>query len=554
MINFNQWLDHLIYATPIKGFGNRMSMFLISLEAWRRGIDVKFYTIENPENKLLIRYSLSYNGKTIDFNSSLSEQLPKETYEICQNKDLTKKYLTAQGIRVPKGEKITKETSLDYISNLANKLGYPIVMKPVSANAGKGVFSNIIDEQMLVETFNHLTNDLGYDEIIIEEFIKGEEHRLLSVGDKIVGVVKRVPANVVGDGKHTIKQLIRAKNKAKKTNPVIYKKGITIDIELKDQVKENGYNLEDVLEDGKQLFLRTKSNISAGGDPIEVMDEIDNSVLEMGQAATKAIPGIELGGIDMLIDPETNEKAIIEVNTKPMIGLHVFPEKGKPRDVVKDIIDYYFPETKDITRSSLYFDFEKIIDSLDGVATKEIKLNRPPLDPYYAKRFLVSSVNNNNDKDLRAAIRERALADNSYGCALTIGDNLTEVLLANPIQSKVDEFFDTFAQKTEFEITIKEEELWEYPVNVGFNTKKQIGGSIKLTPLNSKEEAEETNKAVIYKKAFLKIEKQNKQLKEDQQKQQKIIENKNAEIKKLKAALNRKWYRRIPRFIKRVVK
>src|SRR5699024_9163600 len=149
MINEELWLDHLIHATPVEGYGNRMSMFLISLEAWRRGIDVKFYTIDNPENKLLIRYALSHNGKSVSFNSSLSYQLPEEIYNLCQDKDLTKKRLAEHGIRVPKGEKLTKDTDLVYLSNLATELSYPVVMKPVGENAGKGVFSNITDESML---------------------------------------------------------------------------------------------------------------------------------------------------------------------------------------------------------------------------------------------------------------------------------------------------------------------------------------------------------------------------------------------------------------------
>src|SRR5690625_4632179 len=179
MINKKLWLDHLMHATPVEGFGNRMSMFLISLEAWRRGIDVKFYTIDDPDNRLLVRYALSHNGKEFSFNSSLSYQLPKETYDLCQDKDLTKKRLAEHGIRVPKGEKLAKETDPADLSKLASDLGYPVVMKPVGENAGKGVFSNITDEDMLFDTFTYLTIDLEYDEVILEEFINGEEHRLL---------------------------------------------------------------------------------------------------------------------------------------------------------------------------------------------------------------------------------------------------------------------------------------------------------------------------------------------------------------------------------------
>src|SRR5699024_4895369 len=157
---------------------------------------------------------------------------------------LTKKYLSAHGIRVPKGEKFTKDTDLDHLISLASELTYPVVMKPISENAGKGVFSNIINEKMLLETFNYLTNELGYEEVLLEEFIEGDEHRILTVGNKVVGIVKRVPANVVGNGVDTIRQLIREKNKSKKLNPVISKKTIDIDRELENQLASAGYNLD----------------------------------------------------------------------------------------------------------------------------------------------------------------------------------------------------------------------------------------------------------------------------------------------------------------------
>src|SRR5690625_5024288 len=558
MINKELWLDHLMYATPIEGYGNRMSMFLISLEAWRRGINVKFYTIDDPDNRLLIRYELSHNDRSFSFNSSLSHQLPEVTYNLCQDKHLTKKKLSEHGIRVPKGEKLSKDTESAYLSKLANELTYPVVMKPVGENAGKGVFSNITDEDMLFDTFAHLTKDLEYDEVILEEFIKGEEHRLLSVGDKVVGVVKRVPANVVGNGKDTIKQLIEAKNKGKQANPVIYSKTIEIDREVKNNLEQLGYTLEDVLEDGKQLYLRSKSNISTGGDTIDVMDEVDPSVIEMGEKAARAIPGLELGGIDMLIDPKTNEKAIIEVNTKPMIGLHIFPEQGKPRDVVKDIVDFYFPETKEIKRSRFYFDFERITSRLDHVTARSIKLEHPPSEEYYAKRFLVFADRGN--RGFRSEVRRTALAEGLYGYAKGVKRNVTEIILASPDQEKVDQFFERHYQDTEYPFEIKEEEIWEYPINVGFVTSRysdnmtlaekhirNVNREIRQLSKSHEKEIEQLSNRLnkidrqrtIYKNAFNKLETQKKELKTKKKKQERKIKKKKSKEKEIKQISNR---------------
>ena len=564
MINKAQWLDHLIHATPIEGYGNRMSTFLISLEAWRRGIDVKFFTIDDPDNKLLIRYALSHNDRTVSFNSSLSLQLPDETYNLCQDKDLTKKQLAKYGIRVPRGEKLEKSVDLNYLSKLATELTYPVVMKPVGENAGKGVFSNITDEPMLFETFDYLTNDLGYDEVILEEFIEGEEHRLLSVGNKVVGVVKRVPANIIGNGKDTIRTLIRQKNKAKRINPVVYNKIIEIDREVENELSKSGYGLSDILEKDKQLFLRNKSNVSAGGDPVDVMDQIDESVIHIGERAAKAIPGIELGGIDMIINPKTKEKVIIEINTKPMIGLHVFPEKGEPRDVVKEIVDFYFPETKDIKRSRLYFDFNRVTRSLDHVTTREIKLQRPPLIDFHAKRFLVSTERGHSQ--LRREIRRMAVSEGLYGYAKGVKPNTIEVILASPDENKVERFFATHFNQTDYTFDIQEESIWEHPINIGFVTSrysnnvtlaekhireannhiKQVSRSHEREIDKLSERLEESKKQKkIYQEAFRKLEKQKNKLKKLEKQQLSTIEKQKEEIEWLKAELNRTLLRRI---------
>jgi len=564
MIKKEQWLNHLIYATPVEGYGNRISSFLISLEAWRRGIGVKYYTIDNPDNKLLIRYSLTHNNRTLHFNAALSKQMSEKAFDICEDKFLTKKYLSENGIRVPMGVKIKKGIDLEYLVEVAEKLTYPLVMKPVNEKAGKGVFSNITDEEMLLEIFSHLTNDLGYKELLLEEFVEGEEHRILVVGTKVVGIVKRVPANILGNGKDTIKELIRAKNKSKKRNPVIHKKTIVIDREVENQLIHAGYELTDILEEGKRIFLRTKSNISAGGDPIDVMDEVDYSVIEMAENAVQAIPGLEVSGIDMIIDPVTKEKVIIEINTRPMIGIHVFPEGGKPRDVVKEIIDFYFPETKNIERSKLYFDFGRITRGLDGIATKEIDLIKITPQHYFAKRFLISIKK--GKQRLRSIIRRKARSLGLYGHAKGAGGTLLEVVLASTEKENIENFFTNHLDGLELSYEITLSENWDYSINLGFKTanysdnitllESYIEDSKRKKEILTKKHQEKVNhlnlkldktknQVSVYKKSYLQIEKEVNQLKEEKEKNQQLIRNQKKEIKKLKDSINNTLYRRL---------
>src|SRR5690625_1179255 len=110
-----KWLPHLVDAVPTRGYGNRLSMYLISLEAWRRGLNVKFYTIKNPDNKMLIRYSLSNGKKEYHFESSRGDKLTDYAYEVCENKDETKKVLTKAGIPVPEGKRFKENRSNEEI-------------------------------------------------------------------------------------------------------------------------------------------------------------------------------------------------------------------------------------------------------------------------------------------------------------------------------------------------------------------------------------------------------------------------------------------------------
>ena len=194
-----------------------MSMFLIALEAWRRGVTVNFFTIDNPDNKLLIRYSLSYQGREHRFESSRGDLLTDEAFQIAEDKHETKRYLKKSDVNVPEGHKINaNQISEEELLQIAKDLGFPLVLKPTNENAGNGVFSNIITDKDLTEIYQYLTHSLGYKELVIEKHIEGTEHRILVVDGKAVGVIKRVPANIIGDGNNSIKQLIQSKNKNKK--------------------------------------------------------------------------------------------------------------------------------------------------------------------------------------------------------------------------------------------------------------------------------------------------------------------------------------------------
>lgn len=466
------WLGHLEEAVPLKGYGNRLSMYLISLEAWRRGITINFFNKNNPDNKVLIRYSLNYAGKEYRFESSRGDKLSKEAYEICNNKDLTKQFMSKLGVKVPQGKRFFNDVKEDDVISYAELIGYPVVLKPNDQNAGKGVFSNIANPEELKETLWHLTEELNYKDFILEEFIPGTEYRVFLINGKVLAAINRIPANIVGNGEDTVENLVRQKNKMKKGNPALSSKIIKVDKEILSNLEANGYNLQSIPPAGERILLRNKSNVSTGGDSIDVTDELTDIQIDMAQKAAKSIPGLDICGLDMLVDMETGTPTVIEINTKPMIGLHIFPMEGKPRDVVKHIVDYYFPETIDREKSNLYFDFEHIMTPLNNITTKELQL-LPLRDP---KKYRGESICING-KNLNAAfmgkVRRIAMQNDVYGYIKKLEKNSVEIVLTHYDLDKVKEVKDYIYSLKGIEFDNIDEQEWRKPIKVGFEIRRE---------------------------------------------------------------------------------
>ncbi|MBP1971479.1 D-alanine-D-alanine ligase-like ATP-grasp enzyme [Virgibacillus natechei] len=208
-------LDQLIEIVPESAYGANATMFSVALEGWKRGLKLKFFK-KYIKNRVKIRYSLSNEEREIKFQLSLAEFVPKETRNITRSKKNTKDYLLKADIPTPQGRSFSGENEDDEIINYAKTLEYPLVIKPVSASLGIGVTTNIYDEETFSENLKHLRGNKGYKEIIVEQQVTGEDTRLFVVGDQVVSAFKRIAANVIGDGKHTIKELIELKNSNRK--------------------------------------------------------------------------------------------------------------------------------------------------------------------------------------------------------------------------------------------------------------------------------------------------------------------------------------------------
>lgn len=463
-----QWLPHLEGAVPKAGQGKRISTYTVALEGWRRGIRLRFYSAFDEEMKLKVRYSLKYQDREHHFALSKGDLVTEEAFDICDDKDLTKQYLREAGVPSPQGKKFTEEATNEEILAYGNELGYPLVLKPVSANGGKGVFANVREERVLEEAIAYVREELDYKEVIIETHIPGEkEFRVIVLGNKVLGAMHRIPANVVGDGEKTIRQLISQKNKFRKLNPHLTSRMIRIDKEVLYMIEEAGYELDSVLEKDKRILLRVQSNLSNGGDSVDVTEELSPELTKIAIDATNAIPGLAQSGVDIIVNDETGSGSVIEVNSRPGLGGHLFPMIGTPRDFAKDFIDFYFPETMDTPRSNLYFDFDSIIDPIKVRSASMVEVSEPPKGELYGKRFTVRGKV--QDVGYRKWIKREALKRDLHGYAKNEADGSVAVVVVHPNKKKVNNFKKICIEGPE-EAKIEEifEEEWHKPVRVGF--------------------------------------------------------------------------------------
>ncbi len=271
---------------------------------------------------------------------------------IASDKELTKQLLHNVGIPVPRGRTIRYE---DEAIAVANEIGYPVVVKPLDGNHGRGISVNLVNAEQVLAAFS-LAKEISRF-VIIEKYIPGRDHRVLVIGDQVVAVAERVPANVIGDGRHTISELVDMVNLDPRRG-VAHEKVLTriqIDQLVLDLLERNGYTLQSVPAADEQVFLRTTANMSTGGTSIDRTEDIHYDNMEVAIRAVKVI-GLDIGGVDMVIpdiscsiyDAVENGRgggAIVEVNAAPGFRMHVHPGEGKARNVARPVLDMLFPPT-----------------------------------------------------------------------------------------------------------------------------------------------------------------------------------------------------------------
>lgn len=307
-------------------------------EAQSRGIP---WIRLNRHSLVMLGYGV--NQKRIQ--ATVTSQTSSIAVEIACDKEDTKNLLEASNIPVPRGRIIYDEEDLKLA---LDSIGYPVVLKPINGNHGRGATINVKEWTGAVEALE-LAKRVSRA-VIVEKYITGFDHRVLLVNFKFIAAAKRTPAMVTGDGKSTIQQLIDVVNSDPRRGYGHEKvlTAIKVDETTLNILKEKELSLESVLPKGKELHLKATANLSTGGTSTDVTDLVHPFNVFMCERIARII-GLDICGIDIMTNDisrplDEDGGAVLEVNAAPGFRMHIAPTQGLPRNVAEPVIDMLYPQ------------------------------------------------------------------------------------------------------------------------------------------------------------------------------------------------------------------
>jgi cyanophycin synthetase len=276
--------------------------------------------------------------------ATVTGRTPHIAVELASDKEETNKILASLGLPVPQQELVQSETQA---VRAARRIGLPVVTKPYNGNHGRGISIRLTTEEEVAHGYNVAREHSR--SVVVESFLEGDDHRLLVVNGELVAATRRTPGHVVGDGEHTVAQLIDIINQDPRRG-VGHEKVLTrleLDAQAHKMLERAGLTVDTVPEKGRAVYLRSTANLSTGGTATDVTDVIHPDNREMAERAVRAI-GLDVGGVDFLSKNITESYrtiggGICEVNAAPGFRMHVAPSEGTARDVADPVIDMLFP-------------------------------------------------------------------------------------------------------------------------------------------------------------------------------------------------------------------
>lgn len=269
---------------------------------------------------------------------------------IAQDKELTKQLLHAAGVSVPVGRPVEDE---DDAWIAAQEIGLPVVVKPQDGNQGKGISVNLINEEQVRQAYR-VAIEFRHS-IMVEKYLPGHDYRLLVIGDKLVAAARRDPPLIIGDGTHTVRELVDIVNSDPRRSDghATSLTKIRFDDIALARLAEQGYNADSIPELGVRVVLRNNANLSTGGTATDVTDDVHPQLASAAITAAQTV-GLDIAGIDVVCETmlkplEEQGGGIVEVNAAPGLRMHLDPSFGKARPVGDAVIDMLFPALPDGT-------------------------------------------------------------------------------------------------------------------------------------------------------------------------------------------------------------
>ena len=290
---------------------------------------------------------LGYGVNQMRFQATITCKTSNIAVDIACNKEETKRMLDLASIPVASGSICVDEEDLE---NTIKKIGYPIVIKPLDGNHGKGASINVVTWEDAVAGLEYAKK---YSRrVIVEKFITGFDFRVLVIDNKLVAAAKREPAHVVGNGKDSIQTLIEETNKDPRRGygheNVLTQ--IDVDRDTLDLLEKLNYTIDSVPKNGEIVYLKSTANLSTGGTSIDVTDMMHPENIFLCERISRVI-GLDICGIDIMAENLTqplkeNGGCILEVNAAPGFRMHLAPSEGLPRNVAAPVIDMLYPPGK----------------------------------------------------------------------------------------------------------------------------------------------------------------------------------------------------------------
>ena len=313
-------------------------------EARRRGIAVR----RTPGDPVV---RLGHGRALRRLDAAMTDHTSAIAAGIASHQHRTRAVLARVGLPVPRGE--VARTLADALE-IAGELGYPVVVKPLDADDGRGASGEIGSPDELTGAWTAAA--AVHQEVIVERYVAGRDHRVLVVAGQVVAVAERVPASVLGDGRRTVRELAEEENRKPgrdPRDPASPRVPLPLDAATGRHLARHGVGLDDVPEAGRHVRLRATAEVSTGGTAVDRTDEMHPRNAALCVLAAGAV-GLDIAGIDVLtpdisVPFDENGAAIVGVNASPGIRMHTDPDEGAPRDAAGAILDSIYPPGAPVT-------------------------------------------------------------------------------------------------------------------------------------------------------------------------------------------------------------